>query len=183
MTTTPTPVLRRHTTLTPQLREVIGELYTQVRADLLEHPNYRVEVFLGRLDRHAAEPGWSVVIAYAAPDGEPVGYAYANTVTPGDRWWKRMNSPVPGRFTARDAAAVKEIGVVPAWRGIGVSRQMHDALLAGRGEPHATLMVNPAAGGGKVMRLYEGWGYEEIGVIQPSPDSPWLVCMGCTVRA
>lgn len=67
-------------------------------------------------------------------------------------------------------------------RGIGVSRQMHDVLLTGRDEPHATLMVNPAAGDGKVLRLYEGWGYEEICVVQPSPDSPWLVCMGKAVR-
>ncbi|MEV7419582.1 hypothetical protein [Streptomyces sp. NPDC089919] len=75
-----------------------------------------------------------------------------------------------------DRAAVAE--PVP-----GVSRQMHDRLLAGRPEPHATLMVNPTAGDGKVMRLYEGWGYREIGVVQPSPDSPWLVCMGRPVHA
>ncbi len=59
---------------------------------------------------------------------------------------------------------------------------MHDALLEGRPEPYATLMVNPAAGDGKVMRLYEGWGYREIGAVQPSPESPWLVCMGRTTR-
>ncbi|WP_435844091.1 hypothetical protein [Streptomyces goshikiensis] len=40
---------------------------------------------------------------------------------------------------------------------------MHDALLYGRPETHATLMVNPAASDGKIMRLYEGWGYEEMG--------------------
>lgn len=93
-----------------------------------------------------------------------------------------MNSPAPARYARRDAAAVKEIGVTPAWRGTGVARQTHDALLAGRPEPSATLMVNPAAGDGKVMRLYEGWGYEEIGVVQPSPESPVLVCMGRAAR-
>ncbi|MFD0270882.1 GNAT family N-acetyltransferase [Streptomyces sp. NPDC127106] len=174
-------MMRRHTDFTPRLRQVIGDLYAQVRADLLDHPNYRLDTFLERLDRHGIEPGFAAVVAHA-PDGAAVGYAYGNTVSPGDRWWKRMNSPVPGRFTSRDALAVKEIGVVPAWRGIGVSRQMHDALLAGRPETHATLMVNPAAGDGKVMRLYAGWGYEEIGVVQPSPESPWLVCMGRSVR-
>ncbi|MGW5346474.1 hypothetical protein [Streptomyces sp. NPDC004050] len=59
---------------------------------------------------------------------------------------------------------------------------MHDVLLAGRAEVHATLMANPAAGAGKVMRLYEGWGYHEMGVVQPSPASPWLVCMGRSVH-
>ncbi|CAL9634552.1 hypothetical protein SUDANB120_06166 (plasmid) [Streptomyces sp. enrichment culture] len=179
--TTSAPAIRRHTTLTPALKAVIGDLYALVRADLLDHPNYRLDVFLERLDRHAAEPGWAVVIAHGS-DAAPVGYAYANTVGPGDRWWKRLISPAPVRYTGKDAVAVKEIGVIPAWRGIGVSRQMHDALLADRGEPHATLMVNPVAGDGKVMRLYEGWGYEEIGVVQPSPDSPWLVCMGRPLR-
>ncbi|MEU3317075.1 GNAT family N-acetyltransferase [Streptomyces sp. NPDC006662] len=180
--TTPTVVIQRHTVLTPELRHVIGDLYAQVRADLLDHPNYRLDVFLERLDRHATEPGWALVIA-SAPDGTPAGYAYANTVSPGDRWWKRLNTPAPGKYTSRDAAAVKEIGVTPAWRGIGVSRQMHEALLEGRSEAHATLMVNPAAGDGKVMRLYQGWGYEEIGVVQPSPDAPWLVAMGRSRRA
>ncbi|MEU6215454.1 GNAT family N-acetyltransferase [Streptomyces sp. NPDC047023] len=180
--TSPTPLIRRHTVLTLELRQTIADVYALVRADLLDHPNYRVSTFLERLDRHATEAGWAVVIA-EAPDGVAVGYAYANTVGPGDRWWKRMTAPVPPRFTSRDTAAVKEIGVVPTWRGVGVSRQMHDALLAGRPERYATLMVNPAAGDGKVMRPYEGWGYEEIGAQQPSPDAPWLVAMGRPVRA
>ncbi|MGG8409430.1 GNAT family N-acetyltransferase [Streptomyces sp. 12297] len=178
-TTTPAPRIARYTTLTPDLRTEIGQLYSQVRADLLTHPNYRVDVFLERLDRHATEPGWAVTIAYA-PQGEAIGYAYANSVGPGDRWWARMTVPVTPRFTARNTVAVKEIGVIPAWRGVGVARQMHDALLSGRPEPYATLMVNPAAGGGKVMRLYAGWGYVEIGAAQPGPDSPCLVCMGRT---
>ncbi|MGW5342899.1 N-acetyltransferase family protein [Streptomyces sp. NPDC004050] len=174
--------MQRHIVYTPALREVIGGMYGEVRADLLHHPNYRLEAFLERLDRHAAEPGWTVVIAHA-PDGDAVGYAYANTIGPGNRWWKRMTTPVLPRFTARDTAAVKEIGVVPAWRGAGLARQMHDALLEGRAEPYVTLMVNPAAGNGKVMQLYHGWGYREIGAVQPGPDSPWLVCMGRATRA
>ncbi|MBT2487333.1 GNAT family N-acetyltransferase [Streptomyces sp. ISL-96] len=161
----------------PHLRAVLAGLYEQVRADLLDHPNYRVGVFLERLDRHGVEPGWAAVIGHDSETGEPVGYAYGNTVSPGDRWWKRMTTPPPSRYAARDAVAVKEIGVIPSWRGIGVARQMHDELLTHRAEPHTTLMVNPAAGEGKVMRLYEGWGYKEIGVVQPAPESPWLVCM------
>lgn len=173
---------RHHTSCTRQVREVLGDLWCQVRADLLDHPNYRLEVFLDRLDRHGAEPGWAAVVAHDQESGIPVGYAYGNTVTPGDRWWMRMSTPAPTRYTAKDAIAVKEIGVIPEWRGIGVSRQMHDELLRMRDEAHATLMVNPAAGDGKVMRLYEGWGYQEIGVVQPSPDSPWLVCMARATR-
>ncbi|MCY0932156.1 GNAT family N-acetyltransferase [Streptomyces sp. H27-H1] len=175
--------IARHTAFTPDLRKTIGDVYAQVRAELLDHPNYRLDVFFECLDRHAAEPGWAIAIA-ADADGGAVGYTYANTISPGDRWWKRMTTPVVPRFTARDTAAVKEIGVIPAWRGIGLARQMHDVLLEGRAEPYTTtLMVNPTAGDGKVMRLYEGWGYQEIGAVQPTPESPWLVCMGRTIRS
>ncbi|WP_405447924.1 GNAT family N-acetyltransferase [Streptomyces erythrochromogenes] len=173
--------IRRHSTLTPDLRATIAEVYAGVRAELLDHPNYRVDVFLERLDRHAGEPGWAIAVAYTL-EGEAIGYAYANTVGPADRWWKRTTVPVAPRFTARDTVAVKEIGVLPEHRGVGLARRMHDGLLNGRAEPYATLMVNPAAGDGKVMRLYEGWGYREIGAVQPGPAAPWLVCMGRSTR-
>ncbi|WP_327384728.1 MULTISPECIES: GNAT family N-acetyltransferase [unclassified Streptomyces] len=177
----PESCIRRHTALTSDLRSAITEVYAEVRADLLVHPNYRVDVFLERLDRHADEPGWAAVMAYTL-EGVAIGYAYANTIGPDDRWWKRMTVPVAPRFTDRDTVAVKEIGVTPAHRGVGLARRMHDALLDGRRERYATLMVNPAAGDGKVMRLYEGWGYREIGAVRPGAEAPWLVCMGRSVR-
>lgn len=63
------------------------------------------------------------------------------------------------------------------WRGTGSARLIHDHLLAQRPELRAGLTVNPAAGDGKVQRLYESWGYVAIGTQQPSPDSPPLVAM------
>lgn len=71
MTTNPTSALHQYTALDP-VRQAIGDAYVQVRADLLDHPNYRLDVFLERLDRHAAEPGWAAVIAYEET-GEPIG--------------------------------------------------------------------------------------------------------------
>ncbi|NLU68983.1 GNAT family N-acetyltransferase [Streptomyces sp. HNM0574] len=169
-----TVTLRRFNALT-DARQTLVDLYANVRAELLQLPNYRPAAFAERLDRHGAEPGWEAVIAYAG-DG-PVGYAYANTVEGDDRWWKRMAGPVPDAYTAVPAVAVKEIGVVVPWRGKGVARRIHDELLAGRDEQHATLLVNPVAGKGKVQRLYEGWGYRHIGTQQPSPESPRLACL------
>lgn len=171
--------LQRYTAL-PHSRQKLIDLYTDVRAELLHLPNYRVDVFAERLDRHAAEPGWQSVIAYAGDD--PVGYVYANTIEPDDRWWARITTPVPTLYTAAPAVAVKEIGVTTQWRGKGVARHIHDELLATRSEPYATLMVNPAAGEGRVQRLYEGWGYTVIGEVQPSPESPVLACMARPVR-
>lgn len=43
-------------------------------------------------------------------------------------------------------------------------------------------MVNPLAGDGKVHRLYESWGYEDLGHSQPSADSPVLTAMIRPVR-
>ncbi len=38
-------------------------------------------------------------------------------------------------------------------------------------------MVNPEAGDGKVHDLYVSWGYQDLGVSRPSPDSPVLTAM------
>lgn len=75
------------------------------------------------------------------------------------------------------AVALKETGVRPAWRKTGTACRIHDALLATRHEPYVTLMVNSAAGDGKVHALYRSWGYEDIGQSQPSPASPVLTVM------
>ncbi|WP_435179349.1 hypothetical protein [Actinacidiphila sp. bgisy145] len=58
-----------------------------------------------------------------------------------------------------------------------MSKAIHDSLLSARGEPQATLMVNPEAGDGKVHDLYVSWGYQDLGVSRPSPDSPVLTAM------
>ncbi|MFD9816087.1 GNAT family N-acetyltransferase [Streptomyces sp. NPDC059080] len=172
-----TIALRRVTELNGATRQALADLYANVRADLLHLPNYKVSTFTERLDRHAAEPGWESVIAYAGDD--PVGYAYANTVEPGNRWWARLESPAPEEYTSGPAVAIKEIGIVKPWRGQGIARQMHDHLMQARPELYATLFVNSKAGDGKVQALYAGWGYVVIGEQQPlSPDAPRLTCMG-----
>ncbi|MEV6735371.1 GNAT family N-acetyltransferase [Streptomyces sp. NPDC051364] len=169
-------ILKHHSGL-DDVREDLIKVYASVRGDLLRLPNYRVETFTERLDRHGNDPGWEAVMAHA-PEGEPIGYAYANTVEPGNRWWTRMDAPPPAEYASSTSLAIKEIGVVKPWRGQGLAQAMHDELLRHRHEEYVTLLVNPAAGEGKVKRLYEGWGYVQIGRQQPSPDSPPLHCLG-----
>lgn len=174
MTTAPTIELRTFTALEP-VRGDLLDVYAEVRAPLLHMPNYAVTAFGERLDRHSTEAGFVAVLAYA--DGHPVGYAYGNTIEHGDRYWQRT-SPAPAEeYTGRSALALKEIGVRPAWRGTGTALRIHDALLTGRDEAHVTLMVNRAAGDGKVHALYRSWGYEDIGESQPSAASPLLTVM------
>ncbi|MFF4542281.1 GNAT family N-acetyltransferase [Streptomyces aureus] len=174
MTTAPTTELRTFTDLELVRGDVI-EVYAAVRAPLLHLPNYAVTAFGERLDRHGAEPGFVAVLAYA--DGHPVGYAYGNRIERGDRYWQRTAPEPAEEYTERPAVALKEIGVRDEWRGTGTARRMHDAFLAARDESYVTLMVNPAAGDGKVHRLYRSWGYRDLGQSQPSSASPLLTVM------
>ncbi|MEV5984924.1 GNAT family N-acetyltransferase [Streptomyces sp. NPDC052051] len=174
MTTAPAIELRTFTTL-DAVRGDLLDVYADVRAPLLHLPNYAVTAFGERLDRHGGETGFMAVLAY--DDGHPVGYVYGNTIEHGDRYWQRTAPAPEDEYTKGPAMALKEIGVRPAWRGTGTARRIHDALLAGRAEPYVTLMVNPAAGDGKVHALYRSWGYEDIGQSQPSPASPVLAVM------
>ncbi|MFI1965586.1 GNAT family N-acetyltransferase [Streptomyces pathocidini] len=174
MTSAPAIDLRTSTEI-DAVRGDLLDVYAEVRAPLLHLPNYAVTAFGERLDRHGSEPGFEAVLAY---DGDhPVGYAYGNQIEAGDRYWQRTSPAPREEFTGHPAVALKEIGVRPGWRGTGVARRIHDALLADRDEPYVTLMVNEAAGGGKVHALYRTWGYQDIGHSQPSPASPRLTVM------
>ncbi|WP_275466873.1 GNAT family N-acetyltransferase [Streptomyces noursei] len=174
MTTAPAVELRTFTELDPARGDLL-DVYAEVRAPLLHLPNYAVTAFGERLDRHGAEAGFTAVLAYVGD--HPVGYAYGNTITDGDRYWQRTSPPPARQYTAEPAVALKEVGVRTGWRGTGTARRLHDSLLANRDEPYVTLMVNEAAGQGKVHALYQSWGYADIGHSQPSPASPRLTVM------
>ncbi|MFD5315558.1 GNAT family N-acetyltransferase [Streptomyces sp. NPDC127098] len=176
-----TAVELRRTSEIDAVWTILIEVYAEVRADKLHLPHYSVERFGERLARHASEPGWEVVIAF---DGdEPVGYAYGNAIEPDDRWWQRMTTPLPAGCADKPTMALKEIMLRAPWRGLGIARRIHDALLAARPEEQVTLLVNPLAGNGKVKALYESWGYTEISSQQPSPDGPVLTAMVRPTRA
>ncbi|WP_330241378.1 GNAT family N-acetyltransferase [Streptomyces sp. NBC_00525] len=174
MTTAPTAELRVFSTLEP-IRGDLVDVYAEVRAPFLHLPNYAVTAFGERIDRHSTEPGFTAVLAYA--DGQPVGYAYSNTIEHGDRYWQRTDPAPAKQYTEHPVMALKEIGVHPAWRKTGTARHIHDALLGTGNVRYVTLMVNGAAGDGKVHALYKSWGYEDIGQSRPSPASPVLTVM------
>ncbi|WP_372350901.1 N-acetyltransferase family protein [Streptomyces sp. KL116D] len=174
MTSAPAIELRSFTELNAARGDLL-DVYAEVRAPLLHLPNYAVTAFGERLDRHGYEPGFQAVLAYEG--NHPVGYAYGNRIESGDRYWQRTDPVPPEKYTTHPTVALKEIGVRPGWRGTGIARRIHDEFLAHRDEPYVTLMVNEAAGNGKVHALYRSWGYEDIGYSQPSPASPRLTVM------
>lgn len=171
----PSSVELRHVHDAQPVWQTLLDVYADVRAPLLHLPHYSVARYSERLARHASELGWEAVIGYDA--GEPVGYAYANTLTHDDRWWARMTKPLPAGFTDTSTVALKEIMVRSPWRGTGTAHRIHDELLSQRSEQRVTLLVNPLAGEGKVQALYETWGYMPFNHQQPSPDSPALTAM------
>ncbi|MBP0448656.1 GNAT family N-acetyltransferase [Kitasatospora sp. RG8] len=169
------PDLRHFPELTPLARQTLIDLYSDVRAPLLHLPNYAVPTFAERLDRHGGEPGFEAVLGY--DQDEPIGYAYGNTIESGDRWWTRLAEPMTSKLTADPVFALKELGVRSPWRGTGAAHRIHEELAGNRPEKCITLMVNPAAGDGKVLALYEAWGYKAFNKVQPNPDAPPLVAM------
>ncbi|PYC63850.1 GNAT family N-acetyltransferase [Streptomyces tateyamensis] len=167
--------LRHHTDLTPEVRDDLLAVYADVRAPLLHLSNYSVEAFGERLERHVSEPGFGLVLGYDG--GVPVGYAYGNTVEAGDRYWQRLADPLPAGYADAPVLAIKEVGVRTPWRGAGTARRIHDELLVGRPEGRVMLMVNPLAGGGKVLGVYESWGYRAVNSQRATSDSPRLLVM------
>ena len=169
----------RHATDLDSVWTTLIEVYAEVRADRLHQPHYSVERYGERLARHGAEPGWEAVVAFDGTD--PVGYAYANTLQPGDRWWQRMRSPLPDGCADKTTVALKEMLLRVPWRGTGVALRIHDELQT-RKEEQVSLLVNPLSGGGKVKALYEKWGYKEVSTQQLFPDGPALTAMLRPVR-
>ncbi|CAM2803997.1 hypothetical protein HMPREF1486_02563 [Streptomyces sp. HPH0547] len=129
MTPVPAAVeLRRFRDIAPVWDTLIS-VYAEVRADRLHDPHYSVERYGERLARHAAEPGWEAVVGY---DGdEAVGYAYGNSIEHGDRYWRRITTPLPETLTRTPTLVLKEIMVRVPWRKTGASRSIHDTLLTG----------------------------------------------------
>lgn len=170
----------RHVRDVERVRQLLLDVHAEVRGDfgLLDKPFNSVERFNERLTIYASRPGWETVIGY--DNGVPIGYAFCVPLTSDTPWWDSMLTPLPEGYTTETGTrtlAFNEILVRRQWRGTGSARRIHDELLSGRAEERVTLLVDPAAGNGKVKANYESWGYEHVGDQQPFPDSPRFAVM------
>lgn len=158
------------------LGSVIVPVYVASHEDVVDRPFYSAERFAERFSGYARAPGFEIVIAYV--DGEPVGQAFGYALPVGARWWDGLTTPVPDGFTTETGSrtfALNELMVVPAWQGKGVAHALHDALLGGRAEERATLLVRE--GNEPAQRAYARWGWRKIGKSRPFPDSPHFDAM------
>ncbi|MET8012848.1 GNAT family N-acetyltransferase [Streptomyces sp. NPDC005271] len=84
------------------------------------------------------------------------------------------------RETGSRTFALSELNVRRPWRGAGIARRLHDALIADRAKERATLLVHAAHS--KVVALYEQWGYRTIGKTVPFDGAPLLYAMARRLR-
>lgn len=150
-----------------QAASAVRELYAEVYAE----PPYNegpddVAGFAERFDAQTRDRGFA--LAAARDTGRLVGMAYVATLEAG-RWWRGAIDPPPADVQAVEKAGLYELAVRRAYRGRGLARRLVDAVLAGRTESWAVLLVNPDV---VARAIYEKWGWRPVGGIQPQPGWP-----------
>lgn len=128
--------------------------------------------FRRQLATHMPQPGWELVTA--SEGGEIVGYIYGFTLTEDSDWWKGLTTAVPDGFTDEDGnrtLAISELVVRAPWRRQGIAAALHGALLDGRREQRATLLVQPSYAAAQAA--YARWGWQKVAQLQPTwPQAP-----------
>lgn len=134
-----------------------------------------VERFPWFVDHWGSHPEFTCVIGYDG--GEAVGFIYGAPQNPEREWWREHLAEVPEHSRTY---AVSELMVRPEWRKTGAADQLHDALLEGRDEALAVLLVDVTHP--RVQARYESWGYRKVGERQPFADSPRYAVMLLALR-
>lgn len=164
----------------PQIRPALVEVYGEVWGKLAPGDDFHsVEHFEQRLSGHASSPGWMCVAGEV--DGGVIGYAYGRPDSVSE--WQSVLRPVDPEV--RDYGAIGtfglcEIMVREPWRGKGIGHTIHNELMGTRPESRASLLVD--SNRPKVRALYEHWGYQVVGQMQPFPDSPLYDAMVLDLR-
>ena len=118
-----------------------------------------------------ARPGF--LLATARAGDEHVGFGYGFVLPADTRWWAGLDDPVSAEFAREDGHrtfALIDYGVLAAWRGRGIGRAVHDAVLAGSGARRATLSVQPKAV--ETQEIYRRWGWRRVSSKTMDPPVP-----------
>jgi GNAT superfamily N-acetyltransferase len=172
----PSPGITFHLLLGAQAAGHEAELQA-LHAEVYADPPYRSDG-----DDHAAEfaerfrvqrrqPGF--VLAEARHGEYLVGYAAGMPLRPSTSWWRYLTAPLPGEVTAEHPGrtfAMTDLLVRAPWRRQGIARELHDLVLAGRGEQRATVTVLPAATA--AQQAFRSWGWRKVARTQdPRPGA------------
>ncbi|GAA3782231.1 hypothetical protein GCM10022225_83250 [Plantactinospora mayteni] len=154
----------------PPTIDAVTGVYADAYSSMLNFPAYSVERFVQRLRFQQAEATFDIVQAQAK--GTLVGFAFGNTLTREAHWWDDLEpaeDQEPDVDLDQPMFLLRQLAVMREHRRRGVGRRLHDAILADRGEPRASLLVRP---NNPARRLYLKWGWQTVGHLQPYPDAP-----------
>ena len=152
----------------PQIRQTLIDVHAEAQGgDRYDEFKKRFPWFV---DHWGGNPDYSCVIAYDGEDA--VGFAYGAPSTPQREWWREHLDPAPEKDRT---FAYSELAVSTRWRKQGVAELLTRALLDGRDEDLAVLLVDIEHP--RVQDLYESWGFRKVGQRQPFPDSPVYAVM------
>lgn len=153
------------------LLDQIGELYREV----FSVPPYywkpdEAQLHRERLLRLLEDPTFGIAMAWAG--SELVGFAYGFTVPPDTKRWSNLTEPAPPELTEEwpgRTFLLFDFAVRATYRGSGVGRRLHDALLGSRSEERASLSVEPPAVDTKA--IYEHWGWRQVAQSRGGPTA------------
>ncbi|GGQ94662.1 GNAT family N-acetyltransferase [Kitasatospora griseola] len=160
----------------PAIEEQLIEVYAEVyAAEAAKDSFFSVERFTDRLHRHVSGSRWGCALGTA--EGAPIGYAYGFARNSSYQWGGLI-TPVPADLIAENDTrtfALCEVMVRQNWRGTGTAHTLHEELLSHRPEERSHLLVEEEHP--RVRALYERWGYNAMGVMQPYDDGPRYTSM------
>lgn len=159
------------------VRGVVEEIYRRsyTEAIVSGDPFDAPEAFMERFNAYTnRDNGFDLVITHL--DNEPVGQTWGWPLNAGTRWWSglQLDDGDLAAFTAENGVrtfALSEIMVCANYAGRGIAHRLQDALLAGRPEQRATLLVEFE--NTKAYDAYRSWGWNKVGTLRPEwPDAP-----------
>jgi GNAT superfamily N-acetyltransferase len=162
--------------------DMLDEL-TTLYAEVYAEPPYNetgpehVAEFIERTTRQTQRPGFRIV--WLRDGSTLAGFAFGFTM-PSGAWWRGDATTPPDEILAGEKFAVIELVVGPHWRGRGLARRLMNELLAGRHEPYAILTAVPSA---PARRIYEHWGWQQVGTAHHTPDAAIMDQLVLPLRA
>ncbi|MFF0446466.1 GNAT family N-acetyltransferase [Streptomyces sp. NPDC004609] len=152
----------------PEIRQTVIDVHAEAQGD--DRDNEFAKKFPWFVDHWGGHPEYACVIAYDGDDA--VGFAYGAPSTPQREWWREHLDRAPEKDRT---FSYSELAVSTKWRKQGVAELLSRALLEGRNEDLAVLLVD--IDHPRVQSLYESWGFHKVGERQPFADSPVYAVM------
>lgn len=148
--------------------DAFGLVYAEAFAEPPHHETEEdIAAAFHRFPDQTRRPAFRAALARTA-GGEPAGMAYGWMLPPDAVWWDELTEPVSAAMRHEDGRrtfGLIELAVRGPWRGQGVARRLHTALLDGITAERVLLKVHQEAGAASAA--YRAWGYRKIGEARP----------------